>query len=391
MPAIRVTHVINGLERGGAESVLARLVAGLDRQAIENRVISLTGQGPIGNELADAGISVAALDLPRSLSGAAQGGRLARAIRKGAPDIVQTWMYHSDLLGGLAARLTGSAPVIWNLRQSNFDPDQTKRLTLVTARAAAKLSPYIPWAIVCGSYAAREVHSGLGYDASKMLVIANGFDSDHFKPSADSRGAFRAKLGESENSLLIGLPARYHPQKDHGTFLRAAAEVARRVPSSRFVIFGDRVNEENSELFRLISDLGLSDRVRAIGPLADPREAYCAMDIAVSSSAFGEGTPNVIGEAMSCAVPCIATDVGDSRRLIGATGIMVPPSQPQALAQAIETLAEMDAGRRRAMGQNARRRIQTEFPIDMMVQRYELLYRRVFSQRFSRTRLAAAR
>ena len=390
MPAIRVTHVINGLERGGAESVLARLVTRLDRQAIESRVISLTGHGPIGTELVDAGVPVSVLDFSWNLSAAAQCGRLVRTIRNGAPDIVQTWMFHSDLIGGLAARLAGSAPVIWNLRQSNFDLDQTKRLTLVTARVAAKLSPYVPWAIVCGSYAAREVHSGRGYDASKMLVIANGFDSEHFKPDADSRGAFRARLGESESSFLIGLPARYHPQKDHVTFLRAAAEVARTVPSSRFVMFGDRVEAENAELLRLVSDYGLSDRVRMIGPLADPREAYCAMDIVVSSSAFGEGFPNVIGESMSCAVPCIATDVGDSRRLIGSTGIVVPPSQPQALAQAIETLAKMGDGRRRAMGQNARRRIQTEFPIDMMVRRYELLYRRVFSQRFARIRLAAA-
>ncbi len=391
MSAIRVTHVINGLERGGAESVLARLIPRLDRQAFENRVISLTGQGPIGTELLDAGISVDALGFPRSLASAVQSGRLVRTIRNGTPDIVQTWMYHSNLLGGLAARWAGSAPVIWNLRQSNFDPDQTKKLTLVTARVAARLSPYVPWAIVCGSYAAREVHSGLGYDTNKMLVIANGFDSEHFKPSADSRAAFRAKFGESEGSLLIGLPARYHPQKDHETFLRAAAEVAQAVPSSRFVMFGDRVDGENAELLQLVSNHGLSDRVLMTGSLADPREAYCAMDIAVSSSAFGEGTPNVIGEAMSCAVPCIATDVGDSRRLIGATGIMVPPSQPQALVQAILTLANMDDGRRRAEGQKARRRIQTAFPIDMMVRRYELLYRRVFSQRFARTRPAAAR
>ncbi len=127
--AIRVTHIINGLERGGAETVLARLVSMLDRQVVENRVISLTGHGPIGNELGDAGIPVSAFEFPRNLLGAVQYSRLVKVIRDGDPDIVQTWMYHSDLIGGSAARLAGCPTVIWNLRQSNFDPDQTKKLT----------------------------------------------------------------------------------------------------------------------------------------------------------------------------------------------------------------------------------------------------------------------
>ncbi len=160
--AIRVTHVINGLERGGAETVLARLVSKLDRQVVENRVISLTGHGPIGNELSNAGVPVSTFEFSRNLSGAAQYGRLVKVIRDGAPDIVQTWMYHADLIGGSAARLAGCPAVIWNLRQSHFDPDQTKKLTLMAVRTAARLSSHIPWAIVCGSYAARDVHSRLG-------------------------------------------------------------------------------------------------------------------------------------------------------------------------------------------------------------------------------------
>lgn len=395
MRTIRVTHIINGLERGGAENVLARLVSKLDRQVVENRVISLTGHGPIGNELVDAGVPVSALEFPRNLSGAAQYGRqygrLVKVIRDGAPDIVQTWLYHSDLIGGSAARLAGCPTVIWNLRQSNVDPDQTKKLTLMAVRAAALLSSYIPWAIVSGSYAAKDVHSRLGYDLDKMLVIANGFDAERFRPSEERRRAFRERLGESESSLLIGLPARYHPQKDHGTFLRAAAEATKSVPSLRFVMFGDHVDDSNEELLRLVSENGLSDRVRMLGQLSDPRDAFCGLDIVVSSSAFGEGSPNVIGEAMSCAVPCVATDVGDCRRLIGSTGLIVPPSQPQALAQAITSLAEMDEGQRREKGRSARRRIQTEFPTHMMVRRYELLYRRVFSQRFPQTQPAAVR
>ncbi len=195
--AIRVTHIINGLERGGAETVLARLVSRLDRRVVENRVISLTGHGPIGNELVDADVPVSALEFPRTFLGVAQYCRLVKVIRDGAPDIVQTWMYHSDLIGGSAARLAGYPTVIWNLRQSNFDPDQTKKLTLMAVRTAARLSSHIPWAIVCGSYAARDVHSRLGYDLGKMLVIANGFDAERFRPSAEGRRAFRERLGES--------------------------------------------------------------------------------------------------------------------------------------------------------------------------------------------------
>ena len=284
-------------------------------------------------------------------------------------------MYHSDLVGGLAA-LIGGGRVIWGIRFSNFDPQTCSRATIWTARACAALSRWLPTRIVCCSEASRSVHAALGYRADKMVVIPNGFDLGIFRPDPAARAAVRAELAIPPEALLIGLVGRFDPQKDQRVFLQAAALLAEGHQDARFLLCGDDITAENSALMSWI-DPAIRQRCHLLGRRDDLPRLTAALDVATSSSAYGEAFSNAVGEAMACAVPCVVTDVGDSARIVGETGKVVPPRDARALATAWSELLAAGEPARRSLGLAARGRVEARYSLPAIVRRYEALYQAV--------------
>lgn len=371
-----VEHVITGLDVGGAELMLQKLLARSGGE-YKHGVTSLSSMGAVGARLRDLGVSVRALHLKKDIRSAWGVLRLVRRWRSNPPDIVQTWLYHADLVGGLAAAASG-VPVIWNIRQSNLDPGVNKPSTLRLVRLCARLSKRIPARIVCGSEAARVSHERLGFCASKLTVIPNGFDLDAYRPAPAARGDLRRELGLSADTLLVGRVGRFDPQKDHRTFVEAAPHIAAAMEQERvcFVMAGGGIDWHNAELVRWINDSGIRDRFKLLGNREDVPRLNAALDLAVSSSR-GEGFPNVVGEAMACGVACVVTDVGDSSRIVGATGRVVPPADPRALAAACVDLLGMPASARRELGLEARKRIEERYNLPRVARCYENLYSEV--------------
>lgn len=367
---LRVAHVITDLRSAGAQNVMARLIAS-GSDAFEHRVLALGEWGPVGEDLRGRGADVEALSL-RSI----QFGRglvaARRWLREADPDLVQTWMYHADLLGGLAAR-SYPPPVVWNLRQSDLEPGSSKRTTIWTARACALMSRLVPRKIVCGSRSAREVHAALGYDGSRMVVIPNGFDTERFRPDRAVRDALRAEWGVTSDQLLVGMFGRSDPQKHHAAFFAAAQRVIQVRSDVQFLLVGEGVGRSVEAVDRRI-DPG---RFRILDHHADVERLMAACDLCVSTSRYGEGLPNVIGEAMACGVPCAATDVGDARTLIGDTGAIAPPGDVEAIADSWLRVLSLEQGARRELGLRARARITAHYPLSAMVEAYENLYREV--------------
>jgi glycosyltransferase involved in cell wall biosynthesis len=368
-------HVITGLERGGAEMMLYKLLRCLPRDLISSEVVSLTTEGSLTERIRELDIAVHALGARRGVPDLRAVTRLIRRLRLSRPQLVQTWMYHADLVGGVATRLAASIPIAWNVRQSNLDLDYSKRLTVWTAKFCARLSHSIPTRIVCCSDTAARIHKDMGYAESKIAVIPNGFDVEKFRPDSAARSSVRTELHIGENDPIIGLVARFDPQKDHRTFIEAAAILARRLPLARFVLCGDGVTWENPELARWIDDAGVRDRVDLLGSRDDIPRVLNAFDVETLSSAYGEGFPNVVGEAMACGVPCVVTDVGDSAWIVGDTGHVVPIRNPQALADAWFALAEAGHPARQTLGARARARIVEQFDLIKVAGRYASLYR----------------
>lgn len=370
---IKLLHIITTLDTGGAELMLHKLLGRMNRERFQNAVIVLARNGSVGKKIEALGIPVLALNVRRGAPNPLAVLKLARELRKLKPDAIQTWMYHADLLGGLANKLAPRAPLAWGIRHSNLDPQHNKRGTLLVAKVCARLSRKLPTRIVCNSEAARVNHIAFGYEASKMLVLPNGFDLTAFHPDAQARSSVRRELGLQEDAPLIGLVGRFDPQKDHRNFIAAAGLLHKDFPQIHFVLCGERVDEKNEALRGWIKNSGLEENAHLLGRRDDVPRLTAAFDVATSSS-LGEAFPNAIGEAMACGVPCVVTDVGDSAMIVGDTGRIVPRQNPQALAQAWRELLALGAEERMRMGQAARARVQEHFDLAMIVKRYEEFY-----------------
>ena len=369
---IKVLHLVTGLRIGGAETMLLKLLSQTDRNVFEPEVLSLTDIGATGSKIQALDIPVGALGMRLGVPNPLGLIRLTQRLRRKPPDVLQTWMYHADLIGALGANLAGGIPTVWNIRHTNLDPEVTKRAHIWTAKACALLSHSLPRRIICNSETSRQTHVKLGYAAGKMEVIPNGFDLAAFTPDAAARRSMRQELGVPEQSLLIGLVARFDPQKDHHTFVQAAARL-NSAPDVQFVLCGEGVTSQNRKLVDWINAAGIERRCHLLGRRDDIPRLTAALDIATSSS-VGEAFSNAIGEAMACAVPCVVTNVGDSAWIVGETGRVIQPGDPEALANSWLELIKVGEECRRQLGLAARRRIEENFNLPGVVKRYEKLY-----------------
>ncbi len=378
-PMIRVVHVINGLQIGGAELALLRLVKFANRSMFNMEVVSLIGDGPVGRKLRDAGIQVTCLNMSVSRPSPIELGRLVMLLRRKNPDVVQTWLQQSDLLGGISARLACSSPVLWNIRHSTLHPRYVKLQTRMITKACALLSGTLPAKVVCCSESSRMEQLKLGYCPRKMTVIPNGVDTTVFRPRSSLRLQMRRESGISDRALVIGASGRFHPQKDYRTFIRAAALIANKCPEAEFAICGDAITWDNRELAGWISGSGLAAKFHLLGRTDNMPDYMAALDLFVSSACFGEGFPNVVSEAMACGVPCVVTDVGDSGLIVGDTGRVIPVENPDALAAAC-----LDMLRHPSLlveySEKARNRIVDQFSLPRMIDSYEHLYAQVASR-----------
>src|SRR5712691_665604 len=371
---IKVMHVITTLGPAGAETMLSRVASGMDGARFENEVVSLTGILDLAERMQGKGVRVRTLDMKTSVPNPLLVMRLAQWIRESKPDVIHTWMYHANLVGALAARLACDVPVVWGIHHNALDPRVDKRRTMLVNRVCAFLSRKLPARIVCCSEASLRIHKKLSYADEKLEVIPNGFDLEQVKPDPAARVSIRAELGIPAGTLLIGIAARFHPQKDHLNFVRAAARLHRQMPGIHFLLCGLDITWQNSRLAGWIEAAGIRDCCHLLGVRRDMSRLFAGMDIATTASLSGEAFPLVIGEAMACGTPCVVTDVGDSALIVEETGIVVAPGDPDALAEAWRNLIEAGPRVRRRLGIAARRRVQQHFALSAVVERYQAIY-----------------
>lgn len=369
----KIVHIITGLNSGGAEIMLLKLLSGMQRTGLTHAVISLGDRGVMASRLEEIGIQVLTCGMTPGRINPFKFLKLVAMLRRLKPDLVQTWLYHADLLGGLAARLAGTPRVYWNIRHSNLDPDKNKRHTLWTVRTNALLSRWVPDAIVCNSSNSVAIHQGVGFDPGKFIVIPNGFDLQRFRPDALARASVREELKLAPHTRLVGLVARFDPLKNHRGFVQAASRVAQLVPDTAFILAGTDVDASNTALAGWIREAGLAERVHLLGRREDIPRLTASLDVAVCCS-WGEGFPNAIGEAMACAVPCVVTNVGDCASIVGDTGWVVQSGDMAGLAQCITEALGLPAQAWQARGAAARQKVTDRYSLPAVVSQYEAQY-----------------
>ncbi|MBX9775412.1 MAG: glycosyltransferase [Xanthobacteraceae bacterium] len=372
---ISVCHVITDLNAGGAERMLVNLVTRLDRARFRNEVISLIEPGVMASELAAVGIPVINLAMRRGRPSISGMLALVRHLRRSRPAIIQSWLYHADLAATLASRAAPESALIWNIRCSDLPGQSEAGHLRWLVKLLARMSAW-PQAVVCNSDAGRQYHEAVGYRPRQWVGIPNGVDTERFRPRPEARRRLRQEIGAGVDDPVIGYVARLHPMKDVPAFLRAARLFADSHPNCRFVACGDGFHR-NGEVSALVAQAGLTDRVHLLGVRNDMEAVYPAFDVLALSSAYGEGFPNVLIEAMACGIPCVATDVGDSRAIVADTGLIFPPRDPEALARGWNMAMSPES---QMMGQQARARAVDQFGIDRVCLLYETLYREISQQ-----------
>jgi glycosyltransferase involved in cell wall biosynthesis len=341
-------------------------------------VISLTDIGEVGKQIKILGVEVnsllmrSPLDIPRAL------WRLIKLLRNAKPNIVQTWMYHADLLGGLAARLSGNRYVIWGVRTTDVSAGGS-RSTSVVRRVCSWLSHWVPCTIVCAAEASRQMHITLGYDAARMVVVPNGFDMKRLVATSEQRRELRHQLGFQDKELVVGSLGRFNPVKDQESFVKAAGILAQLHPNIRFMMVGRNLDTNNTELMRWILETGYTDRFVLLGERSDVPVCLSVMDIFCLHSRT-EGFPNSLGEAMAMGLPCVATDVGDAALLLGNGGLIVTKEDYEALAFGLEKLLLLSNQERSTLGQKGKQRVHDEFMMSRTRERFELIYNNILKK-----------
>lgn len=368
-----ILHIITGLGDGGAEAVLYSLIS--KDKTHSHSVISLTGEGKYGSLLRNLGIHVVAMEMSRAHPPLIKFVRLIKLIRTTRPTVVQTWMYHADLLGGLAARLAGQKAIFWGNHNSTINQESTKLSTRLIVRLNAILSRSLPRRVISCSERGAKVHVALGYAAEKMIVVNNGYDLSKFRPNTTERLQVRNEFSVPKDAPFFGCVARDDPYKDHPNLLEAFTILTQSLPAARLILVGSGMTAENSRIAHLINANGLEGRVLLAGRRDDVPRIMNALDVLVLSSS-AEAFPNVLSEAMACGTPCASTDVGDSAIIVGATGEVCPPGDSEALARAMyKTLSR--SWEDPDLSSRCRERIVERFSIEKMVKGYARVWKNV--------------
>jgi glycosyltransferase involved in cell wall biosynthesis len=379
---VKIVFIITGLEVGGAENMLLRLVRGVDKAKFTPVVISLSSIGEIGREMISLGIPVKSLGIHKGIPNPMSFFRLIFLLRKIKPDIVHTWLYHSDLIGGWAAKIAKVPFIIWGIRSADFLNKETSFSTRITLILCAWFSSWLPDLVIYNSQKGRLAHKDFGYKEPLNIVLPNGIDLQGFKPSYKARLDIRGELEIPMKAPVIGLIGRFDPLKNHKGFLEAAWKLNKVMPDAHFIMAGQGVNRDNPLLLRCIEGTSLESKCHFLGKRQDIPKIMAALDL-VTLASLSEAFPNVLIEAMACGVPCVSTDAGDAALIVASDNWIVPIGDMDALAAKWRTFFQLPASERHALSDAARNRVNKEFEIGAVICRFETMYLNVLSGRLS--------
>ena len=365
-----ILHCITGLNTGGAETALLQL---LRQSSLENGarhlVVSLISGGSLEDEYKKLGIEVISLGMSKTFSDIFCLMKFLKIIKERNPKIIQTWMYHANLLGALVHPFTLSIPLFWGIRHSELTVKDNGMGTYLVAKTCALFSRFSPREIFCNSHRSLESHTRMGYRAHKMTVIPNGFNPEFFHFDPSQRKSWRLKLGISDAESVVGFAGRYCPEKDFRTFFHAASLLKQKLPAAKFVLCGQGVSRSNPEINRLCIHFGLGDEVFFLGHQDNMAAIYPAFDVFWLTSK-SESFPNVLAEAMLSGVPCISTDVGDAAGIMNAPDRVTGIGDAAGIAEMALALLTLDPVEYQRQRELVRAQIETNFSIQNILKQY---------------------
>lgn len=368
---------------GGAQRLLEALVSGLAQPDFEHVVVCLGVETKLSADLRELGHSVHCLGL-NILSGLFLGLystlRLLRDYE--GVSVVHTWLYHGDLVGGLAAALSGSRPIVWSVHHASLDLRHEKYMTRILVKALSVLSRKIPDVVVYCSDYARAVHEALGYSPSEGVVVENGVDTDRFCPSESARRAFRRENHIPDYMPVVGIVARNVSIKGVDVFLRMAAKLDHRFENICYVMAGTGMTRENAELVDKIEEAGLGGKIKLLGERSDIEKVMNGLDILVCPS-FSESFGLVVAEALACGVPVVASEISVLEAIVGSNWT-ARIGDSSFFSEKVSELLGLPIEARTLIGKEGRDRVLQKWSVNTMLAGYSSLYRRIATSSIGR-------
>lgn len=365
---INLIFLIRSLEIGGKERQLVELAKGINKSRFNLTVVTFYSGGAFYEELKKEGIKVVSLEKKGRWDVIGFFYRFNRLLRHLKPHVIQSFLGGPNALVIIFKPLFSKVRMVWTLGSSNMEMIKHDFLSSVITKINCFFSRFTN-CIFVNSNAGYEYAIEQGYPKRKIFIVHNGIDTEKFKPDKNSGAKVRAEWNIKNDEILIGLVGRLSPEKDHINFFKGAAQLAKEREDVRFVCVGVGPDHFSDNLKRRADDLGLSDRLIWAGERYDMPSVYNALDLATSTS-ISEGFPNVICEAMACCVPCVVTDVGDSSKIVGKTGQVVPIKKPEFLVQGWKDCLSKN---REELRLKARSRIVENFTLEKYFQKTEEL------------------
>jgi glycosyltransferase involved in cell wall biosynthesis len=367
---MRIIYVINSLDIGGAEFSLLKLV---DKLKANNELIVvalLSSTSVISTKLERGGIRVISLGLSHK-NIVVKCIELVKLFRSERPEVVHTWLYISDLIGGVCAKLAGVPRVYWGIHNTYLGRDKVPWSTRFVVNLNSMLSHLIPDKVISCSHAAIDVHRSKGYSRDKFVFIPNGVNVDEELSNDHDNKEITSELGIKKDDFVIGYVARYDVLKNHRGFLQSCHKLLRFDLERNFkvLLVGDGLTNENEEVVELLIEYGLRDNVVLLGYRSDVSRIINILDLAVLFS-WGEAFPNVIIESMMYGKPFLASNVGDCQYIIGDGGSIVESGDTQDLANHMRNYMKMDNDTIEELGMRARNRVLTHFTMDIVAENH---------------------
>ena len=380
--SVVVLHIIGDLNVGGAERNMLKIIPKLNNNSFQHRILTLFADGDLAEEFRKKGVLVETVNIPRnliSLNTPFAISKLIKAIKRINPAIIQTWLYHSNNLINILSPFLPSVQIINSIRHDNPNAGSVK--TKISAKAGAYISKLTPSLTVFCSEGSKEKHKNVGYKYSNTFVIPNGFiikEIDKEKAQND----LKQRLNIPENKKIAITAARFCKEKDYPTLLKAIKLTLEKNNKIAFVLCGKDVDNSNKELMHLVKELRIDNNLYLLGHQSNIEKLMSGADFLISSS-NSESFPNVIAEAMSLGVPCIAANTGETANIIGDIGLIIEPSNPENLSKAILKFLDYDKSDLALLGAKAKERIKNNYSLEHSISAYKELYEAIYSSSLS--------
>lgn len=368
---IRILHITSGLNLGGAETTLFKICINSDKSLFEHIVISLTDSGYYYKNLTKNNIKVYTINFKKNIFDLLKFIKLIILIKRLKPSIVQTWMYHADIIGSIATRFVLNIPIVWNIRHGSIQNKFSSRIFLLLLSFFSKIYPS---EIISCSIKGAKFHIDHGYQAKKISIINNGFDTNHFHKILPLKHKLTDELNIPRSSYIVLYPARFHDQKNHSMFIKAASKVIKTMPNVFFILCGKNINYSNKGLMKLLKYKKVKKNFLLLDIQSDMRKIYSSANLTCLTSSYGEAFPNIIAESMACEVPCFSTPVGDAPFIIGDSKYIVDFDDYKKLSELIIEFLSKSENERSKIGNLFREKIKKNYDIDKLINNYEKIY-----------------